>query len=53
MPKVARNKSNNFISKNWYIQKNKCKKGLGAENFALTDLLFYTLGIKPIIWQYE
>ena len=42
MSKVARNKT---ILKLAHLKKNKCKKWLGAENIALTDLLSYTLEV--------
>ena len=45
MPKLARNKCNNWITQNWYMLENKCKKCLKAENIPLTDLLFYILEI--------
>ena len=41
MPKLARNKCNNWITQNSYILEHKCKKCLEAENIPLTDLLFY------------
>ena len=39
MPKVARNKTNIYISWNWYMLQKKCKKCLEVENIPLTDLL--------------
>ena len=45
MPKLARNKCNNWITQNWYMLEHKCKKCLEAENIPLTDLLFYILEI--------
>ena len=45
MPKLARNKCNNWITQIWYMLEHKCKKCLGAENIPLTDLLFYILEI--------
>ena len=41
MPKVARNKTNIYISWNWYMLQKKDKKCLEAENIPQTDLLFY------------
>ena len=38
-----------FKIQNCYIFQNKCKKGLRAENIALTDLLKYTLEVLNLL----